>query len=192
LAIRVYGDARGARRCRNGFGPVKTWARRAFVLSRVGSVEPMLEQMTRDAYQRLLEQLERLENDERQDIAEAIRYARGFGDITENAEYQAALDDQARLEGRIAKLRRRLEKAVVVDDASVEGAAGVVRIGSLVEVEDDAGQRLSVRIATPDDERDVATPGSPLGRAVLGARVGEVVDVKAPRGTWRARVVGVR
>jgi transcription elongation factor GreA len=149
----------------------------------------MAEQMTREAHEQLLAQLDRLEGHERRQIAEAIRHARGFGDISENAEYQAALDDQARLEARIAKLRDRLEHVVVVQKA--EKAAGVVRLGSLVEVEDNAGQRLSVRIATVNGDRDVASPGSPLGRAVLGARVGEVVDVKAPRGTWRARVVGV-
>jgi transcription elongation factor GreA len=148
--------------------------------------------MTREAYQQLLAQLDQLEGDGRREMTEAIRHARGFGDIAENAEYQAALDDQARLESRIAKLRERLEQAVVVDGPAADAGPDVVRIGSLVEVEDEAGRRLSVRIATANGAEDVATPGSPLGRAVLGARVGEVVDVKAPRGTWRARVVAVR
>jgi transcription elongation factor GreA len=151
----------------------------------------MREQMTQEAYDALGAELERLEGDERREIAEAIRHARGFGDISENAEYQAALDDQARLEARIARIRDRLDQAVVVHDAD-EAEGDVVRLGSRVEVEADDGHRLSVLIGTLTGEQDVATPGSPLGRAVLGARVGEVVDVRAPAGTWRVRVVAVQ
>jgi transcription elongation factor GreA len=148
------------------------------------------EQLTREAYDQLAVELDRLEGDERREIAEAIRYARGFGDIAENAEYQSVLDDQARLESRIAKLRDRLEQAVVLDE-STQSAADVVRIGSLIEVEDDSGARQRVRIGTANGDEDIATPGSPLGRAVLGMRVGAVVEVKAPRGARRLRVVSV-
>ena len=124
--------------------PGEDLGKTAFAYVGAGSFELMAEQMTRATYQLLLEQLDRLEGDDRQEIADAIRHARGFGDITENAEYQAALDDQARLEARISKLRTRLERATLVD--TTNETSGIVRLGSRVEVEDDAGRRLTVRI----------------------------------------------
>ena len=147
------------------------------------------EAITRDAYEKLLGELARLEGEGRRGVAEAIRYARGFGDISENPEYEVAREEQAHLESRIARLRERLELALVVDEVRL--ADGVVHVGSVVEVEDDEGERLRLRIATASEERDAATPGSPLGRALLGARIGDVVEVRAPRRTWLARVVDV-
>lgn len=150
----------------------------------------MREQMSQDSYDALAGQLAALETTGRAQVTQAIRQARGFGEVTENAEYQFALDEQAHLEAKISRLRVRLDEANVVDASTLPD--GVVRIASLVEIEDEAGERLRLRIATPDPDVSVATLDSPLGRATLGARVGDWIEVHAPRATWRARVVAVR
>jgi transcription elongation factor GreA len=151
----------------------------------------MGERMTREAYHRLLEGLRDLEQRGRVEIAEAIRHARHFGDLAENAEYQFALDEQAHLEATIGRLRERLDGALVVDPGIPPGD-DVVRVASLVEIEDETGERLRRRIAAADPEVAVATLDSPLARAALGARVGDVLEVHAPRRTWRARIVAVQ
>jgi transcription elongation factor GreA len=108
----------------------------------------------------------------------------------ENAEYQAAFGEQARLEARISRMRNRLESAVVMESATLPD--DVVRVASLVDVEDESGERLRLRIAAQDPDAEVATLDSPIGRAVLGARVGDLLEVHAPRRTWRARIVAVQ
>lgn len=145
--------------------------------------------MSREIYDRLLVQREDLEQRGRREVAEAIRHARDFGDISENAEYQAALDEQAHLEARIQRIRERLEGAVVVEVSA--SSDDVVRVASLVVVEDENGERLELRLATPDPDAHVASLDSPFGRAVLGARVGDLLEIRAPRRTWHARVVAV-
>ncbi|HEY7795878.1 MAG TPA: GreA/GreB family elongation factor, partial [Gaiellaceae bacterium] len=110
--------------------------------------------------------------------------ARSFGDLSENFEYHAAKNEQGLLERRITILRHRLENAVLVEQA----ADGVVGVGSVVEVEDEQGGRFEVEISSVGG---VSTE-SPLGAALVGAKVGDVVDVAAPKGAWKARVVGVR
>jgi transcription elongation factor GreA len=106
----------------------------------------------------------------------------------ENGEYQAALGEQARLEARISRMRNRLESAVVMESATLPDDV----VASLVEVEDESGERLRLRIAAQDPDAEVATLDSPIGRAVLGARVGDLLEVHAPRRTWRARIVAVQ
>jgi hypothetical protein len=96
-------------------------------------------------------------------MADAIREARGFGDVAENAEFQFALDEQAHLEAKISRLRDRIKLSTVVDPDALPD--NVVGIASLVEVEDESGERLRLRIAAPDPEAHVATLDSPLGRA---------------------------
>jgi len=149
----------------------------------------MGERMTRDSYECLAAELTQLEERGRAQITEMIRHARGFGDIAENAEYQAALDEQAHLEARIRQRRERLGRAVIVDEDM--GPDGVARVASLVEIEDESGERMRLRVAAPDPEAEVAGLDSPLGRAVLGARAGDILEVRAPRRTWRARVIAV-
>ncbi|PWU23071.1 MAG: hypothetical protein C5B48_09250 [Candidatus Rokuibacteriota bacterium] len=152
----------------------------------------MGERMTRAGYEQLLAALDDLEQGGRAEIARLIRDARGFGEISENAEYQSALDEQAHLEARISRLHDRLEMATIVDPEVLPD--DVVRVESLVEVEDETGERLRLRVASQDGDPDaeIATLDSPLGRAVLGARVGDVLEIRAPRRTWRARVVAVQ
>jgi len=125
-----------------------------------------------------------LEGPKRAAAVAAIKHAREFGDLSENFEYHAAKNEQGLLERRITILRARLQRAVTVEG----GEEGVVAVGSHVEVEDEAGERMEVEISSVGG----VSPDSPLGSALLGAKVGETVEVEAPRGSWRATIVAVR
>jgi transcription elongation factor GreA len=129
-------------------------------------------------------ELVELEGPRRREIAEAIKHAREFGDIAENAEYHAAKDQQALLERRIHVLKERLSTAVTVEHDTDEH----VGVGSIVEVADEDGETMEVEISAVGG----VSPDSPLGAALMGAGVGDVVDVDAPRGSWKARVVTIR
>jgi transcription elongation factor GreA len=143
--------------------------------------------MTGKQHARLAAELAELEGPKRGEIVEAIRVARGHGDLSENFEYHAAKNEQALLERRIAILRNRLAQASIVEDA----AADVVSPGSHLVVEDEHGKRIEVEFSALGGTGTVS-PTSPLGSAILGKRVGQTVDVQAPRGSWRATIIEIR
>ena len=143
------------------------------------------EAMTEAQRDALAAELAELEGPKRAEMVQAIATARAFGDLSENFEYHAAKNEQGLLERRIAILRHRVENAVIVGEA----AEGVVGVGSIVEVEDESGGRFEVEISSVAG--GVSTE-SPLGAALVGAKVGDAVRVQAPKGDWTARVVSVR
>jgi transcription elongation factor GreA len=147
----------------------------------------MAEHMTQAQYDQLAADLAELEGPQRARIVEAIRVARGYGDLAENFEYHSAKNEQGLLERRITMLRGRLEAAAVVE----AGDADVVSVGAQIVVEREDGERLELELS-PLGGADTASPTSPLGTAVLGKRVGDRVEVKAPRGSWRATIVEIR
>jgi transcription elongation factor GreA len=148
--------------------------------------EPKQERMTEDQRARLAAELAELEGPRRTEVVQAIKTAREHGDLSENFEYHAAKNEQGMLEARIRTLRARLDHAVVV----ANDPAGVVQVGSLVEIEDGEGERMKVEISGVGGAGAVS-PDSPLGSALLGASVGDEVDVAAPRGQWIARVLSI-
>jgi transcription elongation factor GreA len=142
------------------------------------------ERLTQAEKEKLEAELAELEGPRRAAMVEAIATARGFGDLSENFEYHAAKNEQGLLERRITMLRDRLSRVELVE----KGAAGdVVEVGSEVELEDERGERLQVRISGVEG----VSPDSPLGRAVLGKKTGDEVDVEAPSGAWRARILSI-
>jgi transcription elongation factor GreA len=143
--------------------------------------------LTAGQHARLVAELAELEGPKRAEIVEAIRVARGHGDLSENFEYHAAKNEQGLLERRIAILRDRLGHAQVVENA----AADVVGVGSRVVVEDEDGARFEVELSALGGSGSVS-PSSPLGSAILGKRVGDSTAVAAPRGSWRATIVEIR
>jgi transcription elongation factor GreA len=147
----------------------------------------MAENMTRAQYDQLAADLADLEGPQRARIVEAIRVARGYGDLAENFEYHSAKNEQGLLERRITMLRARLDGAKVVEG----GDADVVSVGAHIVMENDSGERLELELS-PLGGAGTASPTSPLATAVLGKRVGDVVEVKAPRGSWRARILEIR
>src|SRR4051812_16817033 len=144
-------------------------------------------QMTREAYDALEAELHELETTARNEMAERIKTARGWGDLKENAEYHDAKDAQAHLETRILRLQDRRRNAVVVEAR----AAGpeVVSLGSAVTVRDAESGREQTHTLVSATESDPAagklSVESPLARALAGARVGDEVTFQAPRGTRR-------
>ena len=145
------------------------------------------ERLTEAQKTRLEEELAELEGPKRAEIVEAIKTARSFGDLSENYEYHAAKNEQGLLERRITILRDRLHRAVVVDGAGADD--GRVAVGSHVTLARAAdGAEMEVEISSVGG----VSPDSPLGGALLGARVGDEVEIEAPKGAWRARVVSVR
>lgn len=129
-------------------------------------------------------ELAELEGPRRTEAVQAIKTAREYGDLSENFEYHAAKNEQGLLEARIRALRERIQHAVVVEHDTDDH----VGVGSVVEVADEHGETMEVEISAAGG----VSPDSPLGRALLGAAVGDVVDVEAPRGAWKARVLGIR
>ena len=144
------------------------------------------ERLTEKQAAALREELAQLEGPRREEVVAAIKTAREFGDLSENFEYHAAKNEQGLLEARIRTLRARLDTAEIVDDA----AADEVGIGSVVDVEGDAGQKLTVEISAVGGSGTVS-PTSPLGAVLLGKKLGDTVDVQAPKGSWRATVVRI-
>jgi len=144
------------------------------------------EPLTRSQKEQLVTELAELEGPRRAAAVEAIKTARGFGDLSENFEYHAAKNEQGLLERRITVLRDRLQRAVLVDEEAVD--SGSVGVGSKVALEDEIGERMDVEISSVGG----VSPDSPLGSALMGARVGDGVDVPAPRGSWHATVVSIR
>jgi transcription elongation factor GreA len=129
-------------------------------------------------------ELAELEGPKRAAAVQAIKTAREYGDLSENFEYHAAKNEQGLLEARIRKLRYRLQHAVTVEHDTDEH----VGVGSLVAVADEQGETFEVEISAVGG----VSPDSPLGQALMGAGVGEVVEVEAPSGAWKARVVAIR
>ena len=147
---------------------------------------PQGEQLTLAEREQLEAELVELEGPRRQAIVEAIAVARGHGDLSENFEYHSAKNEQGLLERRITILRSRLQHAVVIDEDAA-AASGVVSVGSHVELEKEDGETLTVDISSVGG----VSPDSPVGRAVLGKKVGDRIVVEAPRGTWRAKVISI-
>jgi transcription elongation factor GreA len=144
------------------------------------------EQLTRAEREQLEAELAELEGPRRQEIVEAIAVARGHGDLSENFEYHSAKNEQGLLERRITILRSRLQYAEVIDEEAA-AASGVVTVGSKVELEREDGEQMTVDISSVGG----VSPESPVGKAVLGKKVGDQIIVEAPRGTWRARVLSI-
>ena len=145
------------------------------------------ERLTARQAEALRTELAELEGPRRQAVVQSIKTAREFGDLSENFEYHAAKNEQGLLEARIRTLRARLDHAEIVDDAGTDE----VGIGSVVEIEDEHGEVLTVEVSAVGGAGTVS-PTSPLGSAVLGAKLGDTVEVAAPRGAWRATVRAIR
>jgi transcription elongation factor GreA len=139
--------------------------------------------MTAEELENVRRELRELESSGRAAIAARIKTAREWGDLKENAEYHAAKDDQAHLETRIALLKERVRKVTVVE---TPGSTDTVEHGSTVAYTDRSNNReYSYRIVSPHDARPAEgtlSVASPVAQALIGSRVGDVVEVDTPRG----------
>jgi transcription elongation factor GreA len=145
------------------------------------------EKLTRAQREQLEAELAELEGPRRRGVVQAIATAREHGDLSENFEYHAAKNEQGLLEARIRTLRARLLDAVEVDESEV-GAGGLVTVGCEVELAREDGESMVLTISSVGG----VSPESPVGRALLGRAKGDEVVVDAPKGSWKATIVGVR
>jgi transcription elongation factor GreA len=143
--------------------------------------------LTSEGFEKLKVEIAYLRGEKRREVAERIKEARGFGDISENAEYDHAKNEQAMLEARIQQLEEKLRSATVIDEKSVE--KDIVSIGSRVRVKDQkSGQSVAYQIvgsAEADPAESRLSNESPVGQALLGRKRGDVVTVPVPRGPSR-------
>jgi len=143
--------------------------------------------LTRGGYEKLKAEIDLLRTDKRREVAERIKEAREFGDISENAEYDHAKNEQAMLEARIATLEEKLRSASIVDDSKLE--KNIVSVGSHVRVKDQKSGKLAayriVGSAEADPSDNKLSNESPVGRALIGHKRGDVVTVAVPRGPSR-------
>ena len=147
--------------------------------------------LTKEGLDKLQVELDNLRTKKRPEIAERIKYAKDFGDITENAEYEDAKNEQGMLEGRILTLETMVRNAVIIEQ---QGVGGAVQVGSTVEVKDEYGPQAFTIVGPA--EVDVASGRismeSPVGKALLGRRTGDRVEVQSPGGTRHLQVVSIR
>ena len=140
-------------------------------------------------------ELKRLKSEARPRVIKAIAEARGHGDLSENAEYHAAREQQGFIEGRIKEIEHKLAQAQVIDPAKLTNTGKVV-FGALVELEDQADGARVVYQVVGADEADIRagriSVTSPIARALVGKSQGEVVEVAAPGGTRSYEIVAVR
>ncbi|MCW5671351.1 MAG: transcription elongation factor GreA [Hydrogenophaga sp.] len=151
--------------------------------------------ITKRGAEKLKEELQRLKTVDRPWVINAIAEARAQGDLSENAEYDAAKDRQGFIEGRIAEIEGKLSAAQIIDPAELD-AGGRVVFGATVELEDeDSGAAVTYQIVG-EDEADLklglVNISSPIARALIGKEEGDVAEVQAPGGTKRFEIVAVR
>ena len=149
--------------------------------------------LTDDGLKKLEEELEYLKTEGRADIAEKIKVARGYGDLSENSEYDEAKNEQAKIEARIVELESMLKNVEIIED--VKGNAKTVMIGVKVKVLDEEyGDECEYRVvgSTEADPRNgKISDESPVGKALIGKKIGDVAIVEAPDGEFRLKVVGI-
>ncbi|MFM7320711.1 MAG: transcription elongation factor GreA [Armatimonadota bacterium] len=158
-------------------------------------MEPLVDEfvLTREGYGRIEAELDRLVRVDRHEVAERIRDAKDYGELTENAEYEAAKNAQAFIEGRIMDLKKILAGARVLDDSEIR--TDIVGLGSTVGIRDlsyDEDFTLTLVSAfEADPDRDRISDLSPIGRAIKGRAAGDIVSVTAPGGEMRLEILEI-
>jgi transcription elongation factor GreA len=149
--------------------------------------------LSRDGYDKLVKELEHLKSVKRRQLSKAVGEARGHGDLTENAEYDAAKEAQALNEKRIAELERKLAASQIIDEESM--STDEVLIGATVKLKDiKSGKELTYTLVA-EEEADYAqgkiSISSPVGGGLLGHREGEVVEINVPAGALKYQILKI-
>ena len=146
--------------------------------------------ITKDGLAKLKDELKELKNVKRKEIAWRIQEAKELGDLSENAEYAEAKNEQAFTEGRIIEIENTLKNAVVIDKS---GGNGVVQVGSSITAKTEAGSRQYTIVGSNEANpvKGLISNESPLGQAFLGRKAGETVEVKVPAGVVKYKIEAV-
>ena len=147
--------------------------------------------LSRSAFDRLQAEHDDLTTRGRIDIARKIETARELGDLSENGDYHAAKEEQGKMEGRIRQLARLLEISTIVDDVDSESVQPGCVVSVRYDGDDDVERYLVGSIEERRDGIDVVSPGSPLGAALIGAKIGDNVTYESPGGTHKVHVVSI-
>lgn len=149
--------------------------------------------MTREGYEKLKADLDRMQNTEMIEVAKRIAAARDLGDLSENAEYHAAREDQGMLQARVDALKDKLSRAVIVERSSMNG--DTVAFGAKVKVKDlDLEEEEIFQLVGPGEEdydQNKILTSSPIGQGLLGKKIGEVAEIEAPMGIVRFEVLEI-
>lgn len=149
--------------------------------------------LTREGYEKLEKELNYYISVRRNEISEQIAIARGFGDLSENAEYDEAKNEQSRIEAKIAEMENTLHNCIVVEDDEVStefvGVGNTVKIKNLsMKIE----QTITIVGANETDPKNMKISSeSPIGAALLGKKVGEIIDVEVPAGVMKLEVLEI-
>jgi transcription elongation factor GreA len=149
--------------------------------------------LTYEGLKKLENELEKLKTVRRREVAERIKTAREFGDLSENAEYDEAKNEQAFIEGRIAELEHKLKNAKVIDEDDI--GTDIVSVGSIVKVKDDELNEIFtyhiVGSAEADPMEDKISNESPVGAALLSKKVGDKINIDVPDGNIMMEIIEI-
>ena len=149
--------------------------------------------MTREQFDKLKAEVDRMQSAEMIEVTKRVAAARAMGDLSENAEYHAAREDQGMLQARIDRAKDRLARAVIVDPSVLP--SGTVVFGTRVRIKDlDSGEEEVYELVGPGDEdydNNKILTTSPRGQGLLGKKLGEKVEIKVPRGILRYQIVDI-
>ena len=158
----------------------------------MGEVQEVI--LTQEGYNKLEEQLNYLKTEKRTEIAERIKTARGFGDLSENSEYDEAKTAQRENEEEIAELEQKIRNAKIIDEAEID--TKTVQIGNLVKLLDiEFNEEVEYTIVGSTEvnlEENKVSNVSPIGKALLGRKKGETVDVEAPAGIIKYKILAIK
>ena len=147
--------------------------------------------LTAEGYLALEEELNDLKTNKRPAVIKALKEARAQGDLSENADYDAARNDQAQIEGRIKELEYKLEHSEIIDNSK---SKGTVNLGSTITIaydEDDTEEYMIVGSMEADPFNNKISNESPIGKAVIGHKKGEEVEVESPNGSYTIKILSI-
>ncbi len=148
--------------------------------------------LTSEGYLEIEEELDHLKNERRPEVIKALKDARALGDLSENADYDAARAEQAQIEGRILELEKILENAEIIENNN----SGKVSLGSTVVIsyeDDDENEEYRIvgsKEADPSDNK--ISNESPIAKAIMNAKAGDICEVESPNGKYNVKIVEVR
>ncbi|MCI1944579.1 transcription elongation factor GreA [Clostridium luticellarii] len=150
--------------------------------------------MTYEGIKKLEQELENLKTVKRKEITEKIRVALSFGDLSENSEYDSAKNEQAFVEGRIVQLENMLKNATIIDEDEIP--SDVVSVGSIVKLKDydfdEEVEYLIVGSAEADPVNNKISNESPVGKGLVGKRVGDILEIQIPDGVSKYEILSIR
>lgn len=148
--------------------------------------------ITQDGYNKIIKELDELKKIKRKEISERIQEAQELGDLSENAEYVEAKNEQAFTEGRIQEIETLLKHATIIKEK--RKSSGKVEVGSKIKIQDDSEQKEYIIVGSneSDPAKGKISNESPLGQAFMGKKVGDIIEISIPRGTKAFKIIEIR